>query len=509
MTTLDFAIAGTYVAGVLILGYVVSRSIHGFRDYFVAGSRMTAPLLVCTLVSTYYGLDVLLGGSEVGYVDGIVGWFWYARPYYFAILLTALLLARRLRRKDFLSLPDVAAAAYGEGTRTVVAAASFFYSLPLIALMGIGVLLNVVLGIPFAWGVILGALVSLVYTLFGGLLADAFTDTIQFTLMCVTLGIAAAFAIHSVGGIEALRETLPATHFDHRGTYPLPVLVVFSTAALSVFVEPAIYQRIFAAESRRAVFIALGIGVVLWGAYDWVTTVLGMTARAAGVDAEPSYALLTLVVEQLPPGLVGLFVAGVVATGMSTVDSYLLIAGGNLSYDLYRPLLNPSVPDRKLLSLTRWAVAAACGVSVIFALLFTSIVSAWVYMAAMLVGTAFVPVVLALFAQRAFKPAAGLASSLVGLAVVTGVYVLVNLLGSKDEVWGTVIWSFELGGRSFAVWQEYAVLFALPASLVAFLLGEWLGRKPAFVQGPETPAEHQATPSEQQTAPILSRGPST
>ena len=486
MTPIDLGIAGFYVIGMLFLGWVVSRSIHGFRDFFVAGSRMTAPLLVCTIVSTYYGLDVLLGGSEVGYVDGVVGWFWYARPYYLAILLTALLLARRLRQRDFLSLPDVAAASYGDGTRTVVAVASFFYSLPLIALMGIGVLLDVVLGIPFIWGVILGALVSVAYTLMGGLLADAFTDTIQFTLMCVTLGLAAAFSMQTIGGVDALREALPATHFDPRGTYPLPVLVVFSTAALSVFVEPAIYQRIFAAESRKAILVALGIGIVLWAGYDWVTTLLGMTARAAGVDADPSYALLTLVVDQLPVGLTGLFVAGVIATGMSTVDSYLLIAGGNLSYDLYRPLVNPAIQDAALLRLTRWAIVVACAVSVAFALFFTSIVSAWVFMAAMLVGAAFVPVVVALFAKRTFKPAAGLASSLTGLVTVTTVYLLVNGFGVEDGGWGTMIWSLEIWGRSFDVWQEYAVLVALPASGLAFLLGEWLGRRPP-VGGPPVP----------------------
>lgn len=478
MTSLDLAIAGLYIAGILVLGFVVSRSIHGFRDYFVAGGRMTAPILICTLVSTYYGLDVLLGGSEVGYVDGIVGWFWYARPYYLAVLLTALLLSRRLRNRGFLSLPDVAAATYGQGTRTVVAVASFFYSLPLFALMGMGILLNVVLGIPFHIGVILGALVSMAYTLMGGLLADAFTDTVQFTLMCVTLGLAAAFSMEAVGGVDALRTVLPASHFDHRGTYPLPVLIVFSTAALSVFVEPAIYQRIFAAKSRKAILVALGIGVVLWGAYDWVTTLLGMTARAAGVDAAPSYALITLVVEQLPVGLTGLFVAGVIATGMSTVDSYLLIAGGNLSYDLYRPLVNPRISDAGLLRLTRFAIVIACMISVAFALFFTSVVSAWVFMATMLVGTAFVPVAAALFARRSFKPAAGLASSVTGLVAVTSVYGIVNLLGAEDPGWGTVIWTVEVGGRTFEIWQEYAVLCALPASALAFVLGEWLGRKP-------------------------------
>jgi Na+/proline symporter len=261
----------------------------------------------------------------------------------------------------------------------------------------------------------------------------------------------------------------------------LAVLVVFATAALSVFVEPAIYQRIFAAESRRAVVVALLIGIVLWGAYDWITTVLGMSARAAGIDAEPRYALLTLVIGQLPVGLIGLFVAGVVATGMSTIDSYLLIAGGNLAYDLYRPLLNPRISDAALLRLTRWSIVIACAVSVAFALFFTSVVSAWVFMAAMLVGTAFVPVVVALFATRRFKPAAGVASSLAGLASVSAVYLLVNVLGVEDPRWGTMIWTVSVGGRTFAIWQEYAMLFALPLSAAGFLMGQWLGRSPAAV----------------------------
>jgi hypothetical protein len=103
-------------------------------------------------------------------------------------------------------------------------------------------------------------------------------------------------------------------------------------------------------------------------------------------------------------------------------------------------------------------------------------VSAWVFMAAMLVGAAFVPVTAALFTKRRLKPAAGLASSLVGLATVTAVYVAVNAFGVESSEWGTVIWTVRAGGRGFEVWQEYAVLFALPASAVAFLLGQLFGR---------------------------------
>src|SRR5690606_36308995 len=64
MTPLDYIIVGAYLAGMLTIGAAVSRRIGGFRDFFVAAGHLTAPLLICSLVSTYYGLDVLFGGSE-------------------------------------------------------------------------------------------------------------------------------------------------------------------------------------------------------------------------------------------------------------------------------------------------------------------------------------------------------------------------------------------------------------------------------------------------------------
>jgi SSS family solute:Na+ symporter len=482
----DHAIIGIYILGVLALGYAVSRRIGSFRDWFIAGGRMTTPVLVCTLVSTYYGLDVLFGASEVGFVDGVVGWFFYSRPYYLAILIAALVFARRLKRSAFLSLPDVAAHTYGRPTQVVVALASFVYALPMLAVMGIGLVLEMVLGVPFVWGVIVGAAVSVVYTLLGGLLADALTDTVQFTLMCVTLGVAAALALGAHGGVDSLRTALPPSYFDPRGTYPIAVLAVFSIGALSVLVEPAFYQRIFAAESYRAILAALGIGIVLWAAFDWIVTLLGMTAAAAGLDVDPRSALLALTLDVLPIGMKGMFVAGVIATAMSTIDSYLLIAGGNLSYDMYRPLVRPQIGDAELLRLARAGVIIASIATVAFALFFTSMVSAGVFMASILVSTALVPIVAALFLRVPPTPAAGLASSLTGLAVAVIVFVLTNVYGAYDDEWGTRIWSFAVGGRSVSIWQEYAVLFALPASAVAFIVGQMLGR-------PRPPLVHVAT----------------
>jgi solute:Na+ symporter, SSS family len=483
VTGLDLAILLAYVGGIVLLGWAVSRRITSFRDWFVAGGRMTTPILVCTLVSTYYGLDVLFGGSEIGYTEGVVGWFYYLRPYYVVILLAALVVAPRLKRLDLLSLPDVAAATYGRGTQVTVAVASFLYALPLMAIMGIGVLLDVLLGLPFVWGVLLGAAVSIAYTLMGGLIAGALTDTVQFTLMCVTLGIAALLALNAQGGVEALERALPASYFDPVGTYPGWLLLVFALSALSVLVEPAFYQRIFAAVSYRAVMVALLIGVALWAAFDWVVTILGMAAAADGIETEPRYALLTLVIDVLPVGLTGLFVAGVVATAMSTIDAYLLIAGGNLAYDLYRPLSTRPMDDARQLRLTRWGVMVAGVVAVFFALFFQSMVTAWIFMSSMLIAAALVPVMAALYLKRRPAPEAGLWSSLGGLVVAGAFWVAVNAFGRFDPEWGTIIWAVAIAGRQVELWQEYAVLAALPVSLLAFAAGQTFGVRPTEPRG--------------------------
>lgn len=484
MTPLDHAIVLVYVVGIVALGVVVSRKIHSFRDYFIAGGRMTTPLLICTLVSTYYGLDVLFGASEVSYQEGLVSWFVYLRPYYVAILVAALFVARRLRKFDFLSLPDIGGHFFGNATRGVMAVASFLYALPILAMMGIGVVLDLTLGIPLVWGVVIGAIVSVAYTVLGGLVADALTDTVQFTLMCVTLAVAAVIALDGVGGTAGLEARLPDSFLSPTGSYPVWVLIVFAGSALSALVEPAFYQRIFAAVSYRAILKALLIGIVLWAAFDWIVTILGMTARATGIETEPRYALLTLTLDVLPSGLRGLFVAGVMATAMSTIDSYLLIAGGNIAYDLYRPMARRPLGDASLLRLTRWMIGVSAAVTVVLALFFRTIFSAWIFMSTALIAATLIPVGAGLYFPRSTTPAAGLWASLVGLAVALVYYGLVHTFGAFDPEWATQIWTIDLAGTRIPLWQEYALLFALPTSFAAYLLGVLFGRDRRATVGP-------------------------
>jgi solute:Na+ symporter, SSS family len=485
MSTLDYAIIVAYLAGMLALGAVISTRIKGFKDYFLAGGALTTPLLVCTLVSSYYGIDVTFGTSESGFYYGVVAWFWYSFPYYFFIGFAALVIAPRLARYgDAMTLSDVLEHHYGKSTRIVGAAACFVYSAPVLAMGGLTTLMTF-LGFSPVWGLVITIGVCAIYTTMGGMWADVLSDTVQFVLMCVSLAIAIPYAVEWVGGWSFV-EQLPthaatgeAVYMQHHGGLSPWMLAAWALTGLTVLIEPSFYQRVFAAQDKRSVQRALVIGIFLWAAYDWGVTLVGMIARSAveqGLLAESlegKAALLTLCAEVLPTGLRGLMVGGIIAAAMSNVDSYSLLASGNIVYDIYRPLVEPNASDRRLLVLTKIGVFVVMLAAAAISLLFARMRDAWQFMASVMAAVLFVPMIGALF----FKPkrAAGLAGAVAGFAGLIAFYALLLTRGEYDGEQETYVWRV----AGWEVWQDYAVICTLPVSLVGYLLGNVFGRREA------------------------------
>jgi Na+/proline symporter len=177
----------------------------------------------------------------------------------------------------------------------------------------------------------------------------------------------------------------------------------------------------------------------------------------------------------LPVGLTGLFLAGVLATAMSTVDSYSLVAGSNLVFDIYRPLRNPNASDAELVRLTKYGIVFSWILGFGMAFLFERLMALWVFMATMLTSTVLVPIFVAIYWKGRKTPVAGLMSCVVGLASVAAYYVCIQMLGTANEVYGTYIWTFSIGGSSVSLWQEYALFFSLPMSFLGFLVGNLFG----------------------------------
>jgi SSS family solute:Na+ symporter len=473
----DWLIVAAYLSAMVGLGIWLARRGDGFEDFFLAGRTLTTPILIATLVSSYYGIDVLFGSSQLAFTDGVVAFFGYARPAYLFFLLAAFLVARRLRDEDFASLPDILGRYYGPTARNAAAVASFVYSVPALSLYGFGVLGSVVLDWPPWLSMFVFGGIALAYTLTGGFRAVALTDSVQFLIMCLMLAAAVPFALQLIDGFDTMYEVLDPSYFDEMGGLSIWLVLVYASTNIVVLIEPTFYQRVFAARSYAAVRNALLLGILLWGAYDWVVTILGMVAQTAvqrgaietGVAADHS--LVVIMTSVLPVGMLGFFVAGVLATEMSTLDSYCLVAGGNVAYDIYRPWLRPQASDAELIRMTRIGIVLSWLVGLAMALTFGQMLGLWVFLASILISTAAVPILLGLFVPGWRRAPAGALSSLLGLLTVVAANAVVVLGGEYVEAEETYVLTVTAFGASRDILQEYAMLASVPVSLVAVFAG--------------------------------------
>jgi solute:Na+ symporter, SSS family len=491
MTWIDWIIILLYLAGMIYVGLFFQKKNKNFEDYFLASKGITMPLLIGTLVSTFFGLDTLFGTSEIGYFEGVTAFFAYALPYTFMYVIMGLL-APKFRELNSNTFVDIMGERYGKFTRVISALCSFFYSINTMEIMGMGFIFALIFKIPFSVGVLIAAVIVVVYTYTGGLWAVATTDMVQFLIMAVTLGVALLICWFDVGGYVGVHAGLtaylgedPWYYFSPSGGYlTAGVIVAYALTSLAVLCEPAFLQRIFAARSPKEARNALLIGTPIWTAYEFACCMLGITAVAVvglGLMGEPhpNQALIAVVARYIPAGFLGLFLAGVLAAAMSTADSYFLVASGNLVYDIYRPIFRPDIPDHKLVSYTKGAVLISAAISVALAFYFDRIMGVWVFQASMIINTVLIPLYVAVFLKKLkIAPLSGALATAVGFFGTIGYYVLITVAGYFSEDWETMVIEVNIFGRTYELWQEYGIFLIPPFVILAFLIGQMFGNKP-------------------------------
>ncbi len=330
----DLAILGGYILFLLWTAYATRHeAARGEVDYLLAGRRLTLPAFVATLVSTWYG--GILGVGEYSFLYGISNWLVFGVPYYLAALIFALFLARLARRSRLYSIPDQLERAYGRGPALVGASVVFLMTVPAAYVLMAGVLLKMIFGGPLLLWIIVGTLFSTLYVAAGGFKSVVRTDLLQFVAMYVGFFLLVFLAFQKYGGLDFLSRNLPEGHLSWDGGRPASAIVVWYFIAMATLVEPSFYQRCYAARSERVARGGILVSILFWVVFDLFTTISGMYARAvlpADINPMASYPALADLI--LPTGIKGIFVLALLATIMSTVDSYSFLAAQTLGRDL-------------------------------------------------------------------------------------------------------------------------------------------------------------------------------
>jgi SSS family solute:Na+ symporter len=304
----------------------------GLLDYLIMGRQLTLPLFIGTLVATWYG--GIFGVTQIAFESGIYNFITQGVFWYFTYFIFAIFIVKKIKQSNAMTLPELVGQMFGPLSGKLSAVFNFFNVVPIAYAISLGLFIQALFGGSLILSTSIGVFVVISYSMIGGLRSVVFSDLIQFFVMCFAVLLIAILSVSNFGGYEFLKMNLPETHFKLTGGHSLSTTLVWGFIALATLVDPNFYQRCFAARSDKVARNGILISILIWVCFDICTTAGGMYARAVIPEAESGTAYLTYALQILPNGFRGFVLAGILATILSTIDSYILIAGTTLSYDL-------------------------------------------------------------------------------------------------------------------------------------------------------------------------------
>ena len=394
MTRLDWVVVAGYLCLTLALGlWVARRGARSLADFFVGGRAIPWWLAAVSMAATTFNVDTPLYVAGVVARRGVAGnWEWWC----FALshVLLAVLLARLWRRANLLTDLELTEIRYGGRPAAFLRSfRAFLFAVPLNCIsIGYGMLaLRKVLaglglfagfeGLPGdgrLWALVPVVLLTVAYTAVAGLWGVVVTDLFQYVLALAGAFLVAGFALHEIGGVgpmvARLREAGLGSHLQivPRGEdalVPFATFLGYLTIQWWAFRNSdgggMFVQRLSApANERGASRAAHCFNVLNYLVRTWPWVLLGLAALVLVPGLEdPELAYPVLMVRYLPPGVLGLVFASLVAAFMSTVSTQINWGASYIVHDLYARL--SGVRDE--VRLVRLARAASIGLALIAA----------------------------------------------------------------------------------------------------------------------------------------------
>jgi len=462
------------IAGVAVWTWGRNRT---KEDFILGGRRLSGWVIAFSERTAAESSWLILGLSGAVFAAGLVE-LWTAIGCCAGIVVYWWVIARRLRelsgRQGSITLPEVFAQLSGGLARHVRVVAMLivvvFFSFYVAAqFIGAGKVLKVTFGLDPAWGMPLGALVVVGYTLMGGFTAVCYTDVVQAALMVITLVVlpVVGFVLVASHGLDLASARAAKGHaaslLGGQSGWPAVAAIVGGLSwGLHNMGQPHLVTKFMGLRSADEVRASRRVAMV-WTALAYTGAVLvglagialvhgGLVdaADATAVAADQERILPVLASWLFPAWLAGILIAGAVAAMMSTADSQLLVATSTLIEDFWYRALGRELTAAQSVRAGR-LVTLAVGLAA-FALAATSddLIYDVVSMAWAGLGSSFGPALLLSLHWRGMNGAGILAGMVTG-AVSTVVWVAVpgldDLLSVRFVAWVLALLACWAGAR--------------------------------------------------------------
>lgn len=335
LNILDILVVVLYFLIILSIGFWFYRKEKhkDKEDYILAGRKLTLPFFVASLVATWYGN--IMGMGEFVYNYGMVGFFCFALPYYIAALIFAIFIAKKIRNSIAATIPEQIKITYGNKASLLSSAIILIITIPAAYILILGKLIQLFTGWNIELSLIVGTVISLLIIYHGGLKADVLANTAQFVFMYVGFAGLLYFCIINIGDFNKLVNSLPESHLSPIGTLSWQYVLAWYVIAFQTFIDPSFHQRCAAAINPKTAQRGILISIVFWMIFDFLTLTTGLYAASylklqSPLDAYPILADIVM-----PDVWKGLFLVAIIATVMSTLESYAFISATTFGNDLF------------------------------------------------------------------------------------------------------------------------------------------------------------------------------
>jgi len=196
------------------------------------------------------------------------------------------------------------------------------------------------------------------------------------------------FAWIKIGSPLVIIKQLPTDHLSPTGGNTIQYIFVWFFMAMWTFIDPGFYQRCAAAKSPKTAQKGILISVLFWFIFDSLTLTSGLYARVLLTHGQGLFAFPALGQALLPPLFYGLFITGLLATIMSTIDSLGFISAFTFGRDIVGRIKinNENEIDDSSAALIQLGLIIMAIIAIILAYAFPSVVKLWYVM-----GSIFVP----------------------------------------------------------------------------------------------------------------------
>jgi solute:Na+ symporter, SSS family len=461
LSSVDLAIIAIYFLAVLCIGFYLKRFAQSGEDFFLAGREMTAWVAGLSFLSANLGSLELLGWAGSSYQYGILAAHWYWIGAIPAMLFLGIVMMPFYYISKTHSVPGYLQLRYGRAASGLSAVSFGFMTILMsgVNMFAMAKVMQVVLGWNIHFSIWVSSLTVGIYVASGGLFSAIFNEVLQFFLIWFGALLIPILGLIEAGGwsglVARIQHNFPGQNFTHvwstLGHFednPMGMHwtgIVFGLGAVISMgywtTDFLVVQRVLAAKDLRSAKMAPIIGsffkmavpliVILPGLIGLAVLPEKLVPESALQPGQHSYndVLPLMLARYCGPGLMGLGVTALVAGFMAGMAGNVSAFATVWTYDIYRPFIRKTAPDRHYVSMGRWCTIVGLFISIGTAYLAMGFASIMDYVQALFsffIAPLFGTVLLGMLWKRA-TPLGGFLGLLAGTLTAIGIFLSMKI----------------------------------------------------------------------------------